>query len=63
MSQEQYDHEFWYTYVKWWYIQIFFSFFKILIFLAKMTQNNKKICLLQVASQQKNFQNFNILCH
>ena len=39
------DHNFWYTYVKWWYVQAFFHFLKILIFLVngqKMTQNEKK---------------------
>ena len=39
------DCDFWYTGVKWWYLQQFFSFFKTLIFLVrgikgqKMTQN------------------------
>ena len=28
-----YDDHFWYRCVKWWYLQIFFHFFKILIFL------------------------------
>ena len=28
------DHNFWYTYVKWWYLQVFFSFFKNLDFLG-----------------------------
>ena len=28
-----YDHDFWYTCVKWWYLLMIFSFFQILIFL------------------------------
>ena len=43
------DHDFWYTWVKWWYIQPFFHFFKFLIFrlvrrvkVQKMVQNDKK---------------------
>ena len=42
------DHNFWYTYVKWWYLQDFFHFFKILFFGAvsgvkgwKIAQNEK----------------------
>ena len=50
ISQEQiaYGYDFWYTCVKWWYFQLFFSFFFILIFWAvqgvkgqKMVQNEK----------------------
>ena len=29
-----YDHDSWYTYVKWWYLQGFFHFFEIFIFQA-----------------------------
>ena len=50
ISQEQiaYGYDFWYTCVNWWYFQLFFSFFFILIFRAvqgvkgqKMVQNEK----------------------
>ena len=48
-----YDHDFWYTCVKWWYLQVvFFQFFKILISWVvrgikelKGVQNDKKFCL------------------
>ena len=33
LRNRAYDHDFWYTCVKWWYLQqIYFHFFKILIF-------------------------------
>ena len=49
MSQEQITYyDFWYTYVKWWYLQAFCLFFLILIFGVvrgvkgqKMVQNDK----------------------
>ena len=55
-----YDHEFWYTCVKWWYLQVFFFFFfYIFIFWAvrgvkgqKWPKMTKKICLLQLISQE-----------
>ena len=54
-----YDHDFWYTCIKWWYLQVFFQFFKILIFRAvrvvkeqKMAQNDKKVCLLHSISEE-----------
>ena len=40
-----YDHDFWYTCVKWWYLQAYFQFFKIWFFglkgkkRSKMTKN------------------------
>ena len=44
-----YDHDFWYTCVKWWYLQEFFSVFQSFVFLVvrgrkgqKMFQNDKK---------------------
>ena len=51
-----YDHDFWYTCVKWWYLQVIF-FFKILIFCVvsgvkwqKMAQNHKIFWLLHFIS-------------
>ena len=42
------DHNFWYTYIKWWYLKAFFSFFQNFDFLAvrgitgqKIAQNDK----------------------
>ena len=46
-----YDHYFWYTYVKWWYLQVFFSLFFFFVYFLifcsgvkgqKIVQNNKK---------------------
>ena len=31
-NSKVYDHDFWYTFVKWWYVQDFFHFFEIFIF-------------------------------
>ena len=46
-----YDHDFWYTCVKWWYLQDFFSFFEIFISWdvrwvkgQKIAQNKNCIC-------------------
>ena len=54
-----YDHDFWHTCVKWWYLQTFVSVFKILIFQAvmgvkvqKMVQNDQKFCLSCSISQE-----------
>ena len=48
-----YDHDFWYTNVKWKYFQVFFSFFSKLLKIAqKMAQNGKKFCLLCFISQE-----------
>ena len=54
-----YEHDFCYTFVKWWYLWAFFHFFKILIFWVvsgvkrqKMAQNDKKSCLLRSISQE-----------
>ena len=60
-----YDHDFWYTCVKWWHLQMLFSFFqdfhffKIFIFWVirrvkglKMAQNGKKFCLSHSISQE-----------
>ena len=63
ISQEAqlYDHYFWYTCVKWWHLQMLFSFlFKILIFWVvrggqkgkKMTQNDKKFYQFHSVSQK-----------
>ena len=38
-----YDHEFWYTCVKWWYLVLFFDFFDIFIFLAVRGVKGQKI--------------------
>ena len=53
------DHDFWCTCAKWWYLQAFFHFFKILIFQIvsgikeqKMAQNHKNFCLLWSISQE-----------
>ena len=49
-----YDHGFWYTCVKWWYLQVFFllifSFFWLLG--QKIAQDDKKICLFYWISQE-----------
>ena len=54
-----YDHNFWHTIVKWWYLQVFFSSFFILIFQAvrevkgqKMAQNDQTFCLSCFMSQE-----------
>ena len=38
-----YDHEFWYTCVKWWYLEVLFNFFHIFIFLAVRAIKEQKI--------------------
>ena len=35
------DYNFWYAYVKWWCLQVFFHFFKILIFWVRAKNNPK----------------------
>ena len=52
-------HNFLYTYVKQWYLQSFFYFFKILIFWVvrelkgqKIIQNDKKFCPLRSVSEE-----------
>ena len=55
-----YDHDFWCTCVKWWYLQVLFlQVFKILIFWVvsgvkgqKTVQNDKKICPSFLISQE-----------
>ena len=54
-----YDYDFWYTCLKWWYLETFLIFFfKILIFWVvswvkeKNVQNDKKLCLLCFISQE-----------
>ena len=42
-SSIAYDHEFWYTCVKWWYLELFFNFFYIFIFLAVGGVKGQKI--------------------
>ena len=39
----QYDHDFWYTCVKWWYLQVLFSFSEIFIFWAVIGAKGQKI--------------------
>ena len=58
-NSRAYDHVFWYTGLKWWYLQVFFQLFKILIFgvvvgvrWQKMVQNDKKFCLSHFISQE-----------
>ena len=52
-NSKAYDHDFWYTFVKWWYLQVFFSFFFFLYFLfKKWPKMTKKMCLLQLISQK-----------
>ena len=54
------DHDFWFTRVKWWYLQdFFFQFFKMLIFHVvrgvkgqKTVQNDKIFCLSYFISQE-----------
>ena len=54
-----YNYDFWYTCVKWWYLQAFFIFLKNLIYWVvsgvkgqNMAQNDKKLCLLCLISQE-----------
>ena len=59
-----YDHDFWYTWVKLWYLQLLFSFFDIFILWAvrrgggggktakKWPRMNKKLCLLHFIPQE-----------
>ena len=35
------DYNYWYAYVKWWCLQVFFHFFKILIFWVRVKNNPK----------------------
>ena len=52
------DHKFWYTFVKWWYLQAFFSFFQNFDFVVcwvkrqKVVQNDKKFRLWCIISQE-----------
>ena len=62
-----YDHDFWYTYIKLWYLQAFFS----LIFRAvigggglkgqKMAHNDKKFCLSSSLSQELHIMWFSLM--
>ena len=36
-----FDYNYWYAYVKWWCLQVFFHFFKILIFWVRVKNNPK----------------------
>ena len=38
-----YDHDFWYTCLKWWYLQVFLALFEIFIFLAVRGKKGKKL--------------------
>ena len=65
-----YDHVFWYTCVKWWYLQIFFQFFKILTFWVvsgvkgqKMAQIEKNIYLSCSISQIPYIIRFSFMVH
>ena len=58
-SNIAYNNDFWYTIVKWWYLQVFFSFFFFLVFWAvsgakgqKIAQNDKTFCLSCSISQE-----------
>ena len=59
-NHTSYDCSFWYTCVKWYYLQgVFFHFFKILIFCVvrgvkgqKMVQNGKQFCPSRLISQE-----------
>ena len=42
-SRTSSNHDFWYTCVKWWYLQVFFLFSEILIFWAVSGVNRQKI--------------------
>ena len=53
------DCGFWYTYAKWWHLQMFFSVFEKLIFpilwsvkQPNMAQNDNKLCLSDSLSQE-----------
>ena len=54
-----YDHDFWYTCAKWWYLQGFFSFFQNFAFSScygvkgqKMAQNDRNFCPLYSIFQE-----------
>ena len=54
-----YDHDFWYTCAKWWYLQGFFSFFQNFAFPScygvkgqKMAQNDRNFCPLYSIFQE-----------
>ena len=49
------DHNFWHTYVKWWYIQVFFSFF-FLIFIFQAVKGLK-------GQKMTKMKNNNYICH
>ena len=58
-NHTSYDRHLWHTSLKWWYLQVFFYFFQILIFQVvsqvkseKLTQNDKKFCLSCSMSQE-----------
>ena len=65
-----YDYDFWYNCVKWLYLQVFFHFFKILIFRVvsgvkeqKLTQNDKKSWLWRSISQEPYIMWFSFMVH
>ena len=71
-----YDHDFWYTCVKWWYFHVcmcvfvFFHFFKVLIFWTvsgvngeRKVQNEKKFCLSHSISQEPYIIWFSFVVH
>ena len=64
------DHVFWYICVKWWFLQVFFSFCQKLDFLgcylgkrAKMAQNDKKFCLSRFISQKPYIMQLSFIVH
>ena len=66
-----YDHNLWYSCLKWWYIQIFISCFSKFWFLGivsrvkgqKMARNNKKVCLSCFISQETYIIWFSFMVH
>ena len=53
-NSKAYDHDFWHTFVKWWYLQDFFKFFQNFSGVKgqQITQNDKKFCLSCFMSQK-----------
>ena len=62
-----YDHGFWYTFVKWWYLQVFFSVFSKFWFFGllggKSTKMVQKLCLPHFISQEPYIIWFSFMLH
>ena len=52
MNSIAYDHDFWYTFVKWWYLHMLFPVSQNFEKEQKMVQNDKTLCLSHSMSQE-----------